>query len=268
MNSLIGQILLWCGFLSGALATVFATGNYGRLGITVSDAADPARVIVDAAAEGGSGFEAGIRTDDELLSFNGEAIDSAAAFSKRLGGFESDQPAEIVIRRGDEERQLNVSVPSSWTTVNWIWYLVSALVCVSGVVFLRSGKRSRKHIDARSEAGLKQIKAHLADAVHHTEVLNDGIGDYKPRQILNYIEDQLLDDLRGFADGRDTITHEYGLEIFAEVMTQFASGERAINRAWSAAADGYVEEAARCVDHGLAMLKSAQKILLAASQPG
>ena len=36
MNKLIGQILLWLGFLSGALATVFATSTYSRMGMDLT----------------------------------------------------------------------------------------------------------------------------------------------------------------------------------------------------------------------------------------
>jgi hypothetical protein len=31
-------------------------------------------------------------------------------------------------------------------------------------------------------------------------------------------------------------------------MTEFAAGERAVNRSWSAAADGYVDEVAVCLE--------------------
>ncbi len=37
MKSTIGQVLLWAGFLSGALATVFATATWARLDLTVKD---------------------------------------------------------------------------------------------------------------------------------------------------------------------------------------------------------------------------------------
>ena len=264
MNSIIGQILLWVGFLSGALATVFATGDYARLGITVADNLDNTKVIVSNVAEKSNAHTGGIRTNDELVSFNGEPVETADGFGKMLGSFESESPAKIVLIRGEEEKSMNVPVKSSWATVNWIWYFISAAIGISGIAFVRAGKKSAAGQGEKTEASLKQIKAHLADLVNNTEKLNNEIKNFKPRQILNYIENQLQDDMRGFADGRDSITAEHGLQVFAEVMTQFAAGERAINRAWSASADGYIEEAATCVQRGLEMLKTAQKILQAA----
>ena len=70
--------------------------------------------------------------------------------------------------------------------------------------------------------------------------------------------------MRDFADGRDSITVEYGLSVFAEVMTQFAAGERAINRAWCAAADRYVDEAAACVERAVVFFHEAKRELDAA----
>ena len=40
-------------------------------------------------------------------------------------------------------------------------------------------------------------------------------------------------------------------------MSPFAAGERAINRAWSAAADGYIDEATVCLQRGFEMLTTA-----------
>lgn len=261
MNSTIGQILLWAGFLSGALATVFATGNYARLGLDVTGNADNTKVVVKSIDEASTAWQAGLRGGDHLVSMNGTEIETPAAFGKMVGGFESDAPAKIVYIRDEEEITTNVSVRSSWSTINWPWYLISAAICIAGICFLRVGKKTSAGSGEKTEANLKQIKAHLADLVVNTENLNSAIADYSPRQILNYIEEKLLDDFRGFADGRDSITAEHGLEVFANVMTQFAAGERAINRAWSASADGYIEEAKACVQHGLMMLNTARKLL-------
>ncbi len=47
-----------------------------------------------------------------------------------------------------------------------------------------------------------------------------------------------------FADSRQALVKRFGLEVYADVMTEFASAERYVNRSWSAAADGYVDEVA------------------------
>ncbi len=36
--------------------------------------------------------------------------------------------------------------------------------------------------------------------------------------------------------------HVFGIQNYADVMSNFAAGERYINRVWSASTDGYVDE--------------------------
>jgi hypothetical protein len=45
-----------------------------------------------------------------------------------------------------------------------------------------------------------------------------------------------------FVMARSTLIHTYGLREYAELMTDFSIAERNINRAWSASADGYIDE--------------------------
>ncbi len=180
MNFIYGQILLWAGFLSGALATVFNTEN-------------------------------------------------------------KDDP---------------------WSSINWTWYTVSLGVGVVGIVLIRKSLAHASH-DERTHSSLKQIRGNLANLVANTRRLDEEHASQTPRQTLRYIEDVLNDDFRDFAEGRESIAREFGLEVFAEVMTEFAAAERSINRAWSASADGYVDEAATCIRRGLDLLQSAEKALTA-----
>jgi len=145
-----------------------------------------------------------------------------------------------------------------WSTINWTWYGVSFAVGVFGIVLLRMGKVSAAGQSEKSQSQLKQIKANLADLIINVEAFNKQISKMQPAEMIAYIDDELADDLREFADGRDSITTEHGLDVFAEVMTQFAAGERAINRAWCAAADGYVDEAATCVDRSVDFFRHAK----------
>ncbi|MEC9093727.1 MAG: hypothetical protein VX438_13525, partial [Planctomycetota bacterium] len=87
-----------------------------------------------------------------------------------------------------------------------------------------------------------------------------------PSQIVAGIDSNLSDDLRIFADGRESLTAEFGLTVFADVMSSFASGERAVNRAWCAAADGYVNEAEACLQRGETMFQVAMEQFQAAEQ--
>ena len=62
-----------------------------------------------------------------------------------------------------------------------------------------------------------------------------------------------------FADARESMIPAFGLASYAEVMTRFAGGERLVNRAWSASADGYLDEVVACLRDALGQLDDAKR---------
>ncbi len=56
------------------------------------------------------------------------------------------------------------------------------------------------------------------------------------------IDELFSNDLAIFVQARESISHLYGLQAYADIMSYFASGERYLNRIWSASADGYIDE--------------------------
>ncbi len=62
------------------------------------------------------------------------------------------------------------------------------------------------------------------------------------------IDELFSDDLTTFVEARESLTHIYSLQVYADVMSHFASGERYLNRVWSASADGYVDEITAYLD--------------------
>lgn len=211
---ILGQILLWLGFLSGALATVFHSPGKGLnyvKGLT-QDQVD----------------EAGMRF--ELPDLSGLEI-----------------PAD------------------GWNLIQWPWYLISVAVAIAGVVLLYAGKSSEGKKSEKTKANLEEIKKSLDRLIVNVSSFKKSMQTMPPSQMTKHIDDVLADDFRIFADGRDSITAEHGLPVFAEVMSQFAAGERAVNRAWSAAADGYVDEAETCIERAEQMLRVAQTELISAS---
>lgn len=67
--------------------------------------------------------------------------------------------------------------------------------------------------------------------------------------------------LAAFVDARPRLIAKLGLGGYAEMMDRFAAGERQLNRAWSAAADGYADEAMRCLANVPALLAEAERRL-------
>ena len=106
----------------------------------------------------------------------------------------------------------------------------------------------------------------LSKASERVANLRGSLDDMSCEDVLEYIDEQCAPLLSEFADGRMSISNRFGIKRYAEVMTEFASGERYLNRAWSAAADGYVDEVDASVGHANAFLLAAVNSLQNASQ--
>ncbi len=65
--------------------------------------------------------------------------------------------------------------------------------------------------------------------------------------------------LADFVDARPRLIAKLGMSGYAELMDRFAAAERQINRAWSAAADGYLAESVRCLRNAPPMLAEAER---------
>lgn len=64
--------------------------------------------------------------------------------------------------------------------------------------------------------------------------------------------------IAAFLNARPELTARLGLGGYARLMDAFAAAERAINRAWSAAADEVESEANACLDRAAALLEEAK----------
>lgn len=69
--------------------------------------------------------------------------------------------------------------------------------------------------------------------------------------IVEVLGELQQNEITQFAESRTALVARYGLAGFANVMDGFAAGERQVNRAWSAAADGVVDEAVACLERAV-----------------
>lgn len=144
-----------------------------------------------------------------------------------------------------------------WQTIPWGQYLISAAIGVAGIILLRRDKATRNAQSAASETGLESVRRELAAAAERVSELKSNLEDFTCEEVLAFIDDKCVTHLAEFADGRMVLAHRFGSSVYATIMTEFASGERYLNRAWSAAADGYVDEVEACVDHAHTFFQAA-----------
>ena len=148
-----------------------------------------------------------------------------------------------------------------WSTIHWPAYGTALSVAVIGVIILRMTKRPVSvALDIQTGAidELAAILTRLHSTVQRWSRTADQIPVY---DFHDMIDEELADDLGRFAELRETLIPEFGLDYYAKIMTEFALAERTINRTWSASADGYVDEVRACLSRAAAHLSAARRRL-------
>jgi hypothetical protein len=127
--------------------------------------------------------------------------------------------------------------------VRWGLFIPCLLVGAIGVFLIK--RHTRQH--ARSDETLASNRSHIEESLDcilgQLRALDRDKANIPPYELRFEIDHRFRSDLNRFADARESLTHLYGLQAYADIMSAFAAGERYLNRVWSASADGYADEA-------------------------
>ncbi len=148
-----------------------------------------------------------------------------------------------------------------WMTIPWLWYAPAVFVGVLGVIVLRSTAKTAESHSHKLESNLTILNNCITQLVKDVSALRAEQDKLIPEEIRDRIDEYCAPRFGEFADARSALVHEYGLQAYADVMTQFASAERFINRTWSAATDGYVDDVAESLKRAESHLLSAADLL-------
>ena len=144
------------------------------------------------------------------------------------------------------------------TEVDWTFFLPAIAIGTVGVLMIRRARQSaardstvlRHQVEVLDRA-LKSILENFAQFADTSTQL--------PGHALRFeIDKRFRDDLRDFADARESMTHLFGLRAYGQIMSAFAAGERYLNRIWSASADDYEEEARAYIARAHAQFQEAR----------
>ena len=127
--------------------------------------------------------------------------------------------------------------------VNTTRYLVALAIGVAGVITARTAVRAEARDVTRLTTNIATIEASLAAIANDAERLDEQKESINVYDIRHVIDETFPPHLAAFVEARESIAHSYGLKAYAEVMNRFATGERYLNRVWSASTDGYQPEA-------------------------
>lgn len=148
--------------------------------------------------------------------------------------------------------------------VDWALFAVAAVAASAGVVIAKRADAAAARSGDVLESNRNALNESLANIVRDLDEVTNG---QRPSDsaLLDWIDTTLRNDLRRFAEARESMVHLYGLQTYADIMSEFAAGERYVNRVWSSAADGYDEEAQRYLDRAAEQFRHAQSQLTAAA---
>ena len=292
MNSkrMLGQVLLWAGFISAALAATshrefdfLDEGERTSLNKIPHVAPDNKFMLNEDELKSVSMTSLSDMTADELDSVidkvvlisekNVAAAAAAEAEAKRKMEAESppepekemetDPDAKKVkdIKYATFEKARTTLLKNKWPVVPWLWYGLSMAVGLVGVALLRSTSKLAEQEKGRVAEELETIKTSLAKLNQNVLTLGKEIASKSPTGIVSYIDQECAPAFSDFAEARNALIQQFGMQPYAEIMTQFASAERFVNRTWSAAADGYLGEADESASRASAHLQEAAKLL-------
>lgn len=131
----------------------------------------------------------------------------------------------------------------SRTSVVWSGFVPCLVVGFIGVVLVQVALRRETRNVGRIEADVQTLDERLRRIVEDVNTLDRDKATLDVYDLPARIEERLPNEILAFADARKTMSAVWGAAVYADVMSHFAAGERYLNRVWSTAADGYIDEA-------------------------
>lgn len=135
-----------------------------------------------------------------------------------------------------------------WSTINWPLYITALALGTAGVVLLRLTQKQAATHAHKLDADIKVLEVSTKELLSKLGDLIKGLDRIDVDTVHKLIDSQLAEDVANFVEARESLIHTYGLRQYAELMTDFSIAERNINRAWSASADGYIDEVRLSLD--------------------
>jgi hypothetical protein len=148
--------------------------------------------------------------------------------------------------------------------VDWMLFGAAAVAAIAGVLIAKRQDNAAARSESVLETNRSELNESIANVVDDLTQMTDGVSA-QGTQLRDWIDDKLRPDLRRFAEARQSMVHLFGLQTYADIMSNFATGERYINRVWTASADGYDGEAEQYLGKAAEQFRNAQSQLAAAA---
>lgn len=144
--------------------------------------------------------------------------------------------------------------------VDWTLFSIAAITAIAGVILAKRASRAHATSGTVLETNRRELNESIDNIVRDLGKMTDGTAA-TGEELRNWIDETLRPDLRRFVDARQSMVHLFGLQTYADIMSEFAAGERYINRVWTSSADGYDTEAETYLSRAAEQFGHAQRQL-------
>lgn len=149
--------------------------------------------------------------------------------------------------------------------VDWTLFGIAAVAAVAGVILAKRLDKATATSGDVLETNRNELNESIGNIVRDLSELTAGEVPHGA-ELREWIDDKLRPDLRRFVEARESMVHLYSLQTYADIMSEFASAERYINRVWSSSADDYDGEADKYIRKAVEQFKQAQQELANATR--
>ncbi len=127
-------------------------------------------------------------------------------------------------------------------SVDWNWMIPVLLVGAIGLALHRRSVHLESRAGDKLSGNISTLKRSLDNIVDKLQPLHAEKAELPVYEARFEIDRLFREDLNAFANARESMVHVFGIQNYADVMSNFAAGERYLNRVWSASTDGYIDE--------------------------
>ena len=145
--------------------------------------------------------------------------------------------------------------------VPWARVITALVLGLIGVVAVQISSRGHRRSADKVRSNMAKLEESLTAIVANAEKLDAEKESIDPYEIRHRIDETFMEDLDTFVENRETIGDVYGLQAYADVMTHFATGERYLNRCWSASTDGYIDVIHKYLSRATSQFEQALELL-------
>ena len=146
-------------------------------------------------------------------------------------------------------------------TVRWMPFIASLVIGIIGIVLVKVSIKKEARSTEVLTKNMQQIETSISSIIKNLKELNDRKETINAYDVRLKVDELFLEDLNTFVEARESISHTYGIQAYADVMSHFAAGDRYLNRVWCASSDGYVDEVNEYLVKSLEQFEDSRKKL-------